>query len=217
MHKRYTDFHSPCWCAVVLALNVCFFSGNREYDIEAASRSTALSFGAWLRRRCAVLSALEQEEQPEVMALSLPPSRKACAFTSMSSYGSHYRVDMEEGTQRHVTYDSGIAELKHRIHGQSSSAAAAQVELARVGVLKNILVLNYGNVNMVFMVVSWVPKNTDERQTLRRDAHGFWLANMHARPRDTTNPYLLPALASQAIFFNPNQLFPRGLLSCMCP
>ena len=67
----------------------------------------------------------------------------------------------------------------------------------RVGVLKNILVLSYGNMNIVVMVVSWVAKHTDESPRLRRDSHGFWLANMAARPRDTTHPYLLPALASQ--------------------
>jgi hypothetical protein len=143
------------------------------------------------------MTALEQEERQELMALSLPPSKKACAFSGMTSYGSHYRVDMEEGTSRHVTYDSGVAEFQCRQHPHSSSESAMQVELIRVGVLKNILVLNYGNLNLVLMVVSWVSKHTEESPRLRRDPHGFWLANMAARPRDTTNPYILPVLASQ--------------------
>ena len=84
------------------------------------------------------------------------------------------------------------------------------MDLVRVGVLKNILVLNYGNLNIVLMVVSWVAEHTDEQPRLHRDAHGFWLANMSARPRDTANPYLLPTLASQV---NYNILTVKGTAS----
>jgi hypothetical protein len=59
------------------------------------------------------------------------------------------------------------------------------------------MVVNYGNLSIVLMVVSWVAQHTDERPRLRRDPHGFWLANLSARPRDTSNPFILPALASQ--------------------
>lgn len=170
---------------------------SREYEGEAATSTCPLSFGLWLRHRCAAMTASEQDANPELMALSSRPSKKVCAFGSMTSYGCHYRVDMEEGTARHVTYDSGVAELQCLVPTQCSSDSGVLVELVRVGVLKNILVLNYGNLNIVLMVVSWVAKHTDSRPRLRRDGHGFWLANMSARPRDTTNPYLLPALASQ--------------------
>jgi hypothetical protein len=164
---------------------------------ESTRASSEVHFGVWLRRRCATMTVAEQEERPELMALSWPPSRKVCAFSGMKSYGSHYRVDMEEGSPKHVTFDSGVAELTPRRRGVSLTSSHAHIQLARVGVLKNILVMSYGNLNIVLMVVSWVAKHTDERPRLRRDAHGFWLANMAARPRDTANPYLLPALASQ--------------------
>lgn len=144
-----------------------------------------------------MMTEAEQDEHPELMALSVQPAKKVCAFTGMTSFGSHYRVDVEEGGPRHVTFDSGVAELECRRRGRSSSTNPVQVELLRVGVLKNILVLTYGNLNIVLMVVSWVAKHTEDRPRLRRDAHGFWMANMAARPRDTSNPYLLPALASQ--------------------
>ena len=176
------------WCA-------CHMS--RDYAREETGSLHAMPFGPWLRRRCTAMTTPKQEERPELMALSLPPAKKVCAFSSMASFGSHYRVDMEEGGARHVTYDSGVAELKCWTPDRCSSCNTVQVELARVGVLKNILVLNYGNLNIVLMVVSWVAKHMDEHPTLRRDAHGFWLANMAARPRDTTQPYLLPTLASQ--------------------
>jgi hypothetical protein len=161
------------------------------------------------------MSDAEQEEQPELMALSLPPSKKACAFSSMTSFGSHYRVDLEEEAVRHVTYDSGVAELACRIPAQGASDSAARVELVRVGVLKNIWVLSYGNLNIVLMVVSWVPKHTDERPMLRRDDYGFWMANMLARPRDTTAPYILPALASQ-VNYKRNRTCCCDLLAVSC-
>jgi hypothetical protein len=115
----------------------------------------------------------------------------------MAAYGSHYRVNMEEGSPRHVTYDSGVAELRSRKPAPGSTNTEVQVELVRVGVLENILVLNYGTVNVVLMVVSWVAPSTEDTPRLRRDEHGFWLANMAARPRDRRQPYMLPELASQ--------------------
>jgi hypothetical protein len=147
-----------------------------------------------------MMTEAEQVEWPELMALSLEPSKRVCAFSGMKSFGSHYRIDTEEGGPRHVTFDSGVAELHSRAAVRGANTNSVQVQLVRVGVLKNILVLSYGNLNIVLMVVSWVAKHTEERPRLRRDAHGFWLANMAARPRDTANPYLLPALASQVAY-----------------
>lgn len=144
-----------------------------------------------------MMSATAREGQDELMALSVPPLKKVCAFKSMTSFGSHFRVDLEESVGSHVTYDSGVAELAAHGGPPYSSHNEGRVELVRVGVLKDIWVLNYGNLNIVLMVVSWVAKHTETQPRIRRDVHGFWLANMAVRPRDTTNPYILPALASQ--------------------
>lgn len=133
----------------------------------------------------------------ELRALSEGPSRKACSFKSMTSFGSHYRVDLEESRMQHVTYDSGVAELRAVVAGANVSQCGGAVELVRVGVLKDILVVAYGNFNVVLMVVSWVAKDMEFQPRMQRDAHGFWLANMAAVPRDIAEPYLLPALASQ--------------------
>jgi hypothetical protein len=180
-------------CAPIFTYKSC----HRDHLEEATRTNSATSFATWLQLRCTTMTAEEQDERPELMALSVLPSRKVCAFTGMTSFGSHYRVDMEEGGPRHVTFDSGVAELESRRRGGGLASSTVQVQLVRVGVLKSILVLSYGNLNIVLMVVSWVAKHTEDRPRLRRDSHGFWLANMAARPRDTTNPYLLPALASQ--------------------
>lgn len=79
----------------------------------------------------------------------------------MISYGSHYRIDME-GATRHATYDSGIAKLECLRPSQCMSGNGVHVQLVKVGNLKNILVVNYGNLNIVLMVVFWVAKHMDE-------------------------------------------------------
>lgn len=194
---------------------LCTWCAGRDYARETRGNTNAIPFGHWLRQRCAAMTASEQGARPELMALSRPPSKKACAFGSMTSFGSHYRVDMEEGGARHVTYDSGVAELQTRRQSHCTTGNTVHVQLVRVGVLKNIVVVNYANLNIVLMVVSWVAPHTDEHPRLRRDAHGFWLANLTARPRDTTNPYLLPALASQVNRMCTQQCHCRVVAMCI--
>lgn len=133
----------------------------------------------------------------ELKALSSGPSQRACSFRSMTSYGSHYRVEGEESGGHHVTFDSGVAQLESRRAGNVSLNEGGVVDIIRVGILKDILVLNYANMNVVLMVVSWVAKDSELHPRLRRDPHGFWLANMDARPRCTNELYILPSQATQ--------------------
>ena len=121
----------------------------------------------------------------------------------MVSHRAHYRVEEQGGAAAHVTYDCGVAELQVRRGGDGSLNQGSGVELKRVGTLKDILVFNYGNSNLVLMAVSWLTEHTELQPRLRRDAHGFWLANMTAMPRCTQDPYILPSLATQVgnLFF----------------
>lgn len=96
-----------------------------------------------------------------------------------------------------MTFDCGVAELECSTQEEHCSGQGGVVKLVRVGILKDILVLNYVNVNVVLMVVSWVAKDKEMQPQLRRDEHGFWLANLAAVPRCTKDPYILPSLASQ--------------------
>ena len=133
----------------------------------------------------------------KLRALSLPPCGKACSFRSMTSFCSHFNVEVVAGNAQHVTYDCGVAELHAHIRGKNTEHRGTLVELVRVSVLKDIIVLNYGPFNIVVMVVSWVAKDTSSQPRMRRDAHGFWMANLATLSRVTSQPYLLPVLASQ--------------------
>lgn len=167
----------------------------REYEREATSTPEMEEFPRWLRARCSILEEDTGSDQKELIALSCSPSRRVCSFRSMLSHGSHYRVEEDERVASHVTFDCGVAEVRARGGGSASSCEG--VDIIRVGTLKDILVLNYGNTNCVLMVVSWLAKDTDLQPRLRRDLHGFWLANMAAMPRCNRDPYILPALATQ--------------------
>lgn len=104
----------------------------------------------------------------ELRALSSLLSRRVCSFMSMTSYGSHYRVEGEVLGEHNVTFDCGVAELQARTGGNDSSAQCRHVDLIRVGTLQDIPVLNYVNTNIVLMVVSWVVPNTKLQPRMRR-------------------------------------------------
>ena len=170
---------------------------HREYDSEQALSQRMEPFPRWLRAHCSNVGEGDDAHVEELRALACRPSRRVCSFRSMLSHGSHYRVEGEGGGATHVTYDCGVAELRERTRGGGLTAQSGVVEIVRVGTLRDILVFNYSNNNVVVMVVSWLTKDTELQPRLRRDAHGFWLANMAAMPRCSENPYILPSLASQ--------------------
>ena len=164
-------------------------------------------FVRWLEQRCVGVDAGVDPNLDELVALSRRPSHKVCSFRSMMSYGSHYRVEGDEAGGSHVTYDSGVAELQACRGTRESGNKTGFVDLVRVGTLKDTLVFDYGLLNVVLMAVSWVTPHTELQPRLRRDGHGFWLANMAATPRCTNDMYILPSLASQVRSSNLRECF----------
>ena len=83
----------------------------REYSRKEAKNPSGIPFITWLRSRCACLAEEAGRDASELWAFSNGPSKRASSFQSMTSFDSHYRVDLEESTRQHVTFDSGVAEL----------------------------------------------------------------------------------------------------------
>jgi hypothetical protein len=167
---------------------------DRMYEVESNSGQNPEPFPSWLRERCRGLPDAVGNDLQDLRALATLPSRRVCSFRSMMSHGSHYRVEEHEADEPHVTYDCGVAELETRTDGEGSSDQGGAVHIKRVGTLKDILVFDYVH---TIIVVSWVAQDTAAQPRLRRDEHGFWIANMDARPRSSESPYILPSLASQ--------------------
>ena len=192
---------------------------NNEYERESSLGGQIDPFSTWLRERCARMVDNDSTDVNELTALSIQPSRRVCSFRSMMSYGSHYRIEGDGAGEQHVTYDCGVAELQALREGDNCADPIGVVHIIRVGTLKDIMVLNYVNLNVVLMVVSWVAKHTEMQPRLRRDAHRFRLANLDAMPRCNNNPYILPSLASQmrnlpCYFLHPSYVFRRGSTPC---
>ena len=82
-----------------------------------------------------MMSATAREGMEELMALSMPPLKKVCAFKIMTSFGSHYRVELEEAGDSHVMFDAGVVQVVVHTGPPDSSENVARVELVRVGVL----------------------------------------------------------------------------------
>jgi hypothetical protein len=66
------------------------------------------------------------------------PSQLATRYTRMKAYGNHFRME-DQQFKTLKTYDSGVASVFHM-----PFVGSEDVTLNYVGVLKNILKLNYG-------------------------------------------------------------------------
>lgn len=93
----------------------------------------------------------------------------------MWAYGNHYRVDVETWPW-HVVYDSGVACIFRQVSCSSTQDQNFVMgNLAYVGVLKEILVVDYVGLPMVMFKCSWIPSNTQGNTTIHQDEHGFWV------------------------------------------
>lgn len=79
-----------------------------------------MSFSTWLLLRCIILHDSTGNEGEDLRALLLALSRNVCSFIGMTSFGSHYRVDLEEEVAQHVSFDFGVAELNAQENGMET-------------------------------------------------------------------------------------------------
>lgn len=70
---------------------------NRVHAMELNAGAEVEAFPLWLRERCSDMADGGGGDLEELRALSRGPSRRVCSFRSMTSFGSHYRVEGEGG------------------------------------------------------------------------------------------------------------------------
>ena len=133
-------------------------------------------------------------ELEELRELSKGQPRRVCSFRSMTSYVSHYRVK-REGGDNHITFDCEVAELQAQQDTENCSDQVGIGHIKRVGLLKDIWVVDYVKTNIVLMVASWVAKHSYKEPRLRQNSHGLWLANLEAMPCNRIEPYIFSSLA----------------------
>jgi hypothetical protein len=115
----------------------------------------------------------------------------------MKSFGSHFRVD-DGDCSRFQTYNSGVASVF-----EVPSTDAANISVNYVGVLKDILKLDYGPVHtpIILFRCEWI-KTTDNRRnaTYVRDNAGFLLVNFRHKLPHMSEPFIFSSQVTQVFF-----------------
>ena len=141
-------------------------------------------------------NAYSLEDRDRLM-LTRKPLQKAIRYSRMMAFGNHYRVDDEANLQLE-TYDCGVAAVF-----QVSAPNQQDMSVHYVGVLKDILKLDYGSLSnpIVLMRCEWV-KRTDNRgnPTYIRDEAGFLVVNFHHKMRRMFDPFIFSNQATQVFF-----------------
>ena len=169
--------------------------GNQPY-VYPAELSSLPRFPAWLRAHVMDLRRDGFPLPPDLVRLSYPPADHADSFKYMHAYGALYRCQPGDTLPNHVTFDAGIARM----------LSEQETEGIDVGVLKDILMVDYGLLKPVVLKVSWVKHRDEGRRSIRRDGHGFLMARLDRR--DTThlhNQYVFPKHVSQIFFMDDSR------------
>ena len=125
------------------------------------------------------------------------PSQLATRYTRMKAYGNHFRVEDRQSSTLQ-TYDSGVASVFH-----IASMESASTQLPYVGVLKDILKLDYGPLRtpVIIFRCEWV-KQHDNRgnPTYVRDDAGFTIVNFRHKVPKMSEPFIFPSQATQVFW-----------------
>ncbi len=133
-----------------------------------------------------------------IVQLLKPFAHNAYVYESMWAYGNHYHVDMELRPLMHLKYDYGVACIFRQVSRSSTKDHnMVMANLNYVGLLKEILIVDYFGLLLVLFKCSWIPTNTQGNATICQDEHGFWVVNfVHNLPL-MVEPYVFPIVVSQ--------------------
>ena len=155
-------------------------------------------FGTWLADRIREEMAAGHVLDDHLVSIAFPPNRVALTFKSIKSHGCHYRVANEDGTNKHVSYDCGIAGLfKQGCRSNIRDKEVVEVQLAYVGTLVEILQVSYGSTNVILFKGRWVRPDCGDTPTMKQDEYGFWLADFSRMQPPNVQPYVFPSQVQQ--------------------
>ena len=159
------------------------------------------TFDVWVRR-----AVQNQPHEPnnidkiDRILLVSRPSQKATRYTRMRAFGNHFRVEDSQSALMQ-TYDNGVAIVFEMPTADSQS----EVSLCYVGVLQDILKLDYGPLRtpIILFRCEWF-KRDDNRgnPTYVQDDAGFMVVNTRHKVPKMSEPFIFPSQATQVFFFN---------------
>lgn len=173
-----------------------FFSF-REWLAEKSTTSSTISFTQWIS-----LAVDEQQtshitaDDLDVLLLSKRPSSTAKRYRKMSAYGCNWRVD---DTKHRIleTYDCGVATV------YTEESEGTETEAQYVGVLKDIIQLDYGRLQTPVVLFRWKWTNPLSRSgnvTYIRDENGFLTVDFRHDLPANEGPFIFPSQAVQVFF-----------------
>jgi hypothetical protein len=165
---------------------------------------TTAPFEEWVRElsQAEPLDVTDPDDFDKLL-LCTPPSQRALRYCRMKAFGNHFRVE-DEASSRMLSYDSGVASVF-----EVPTADARDVSVHYVGVVKDILKVDYGQLSSpVLLFRCQSAKRTDIRgnPTYTRDDSGFLVVNVrHNLPR-MSDPFIFPGQATQVFYSDvPNR------------
>ena len=118
----------------------------------------------------------------------------------MWAYGYHFRAEDNKGGS-HVSFDAGVAAIINQTCRSSrADRNPVEAELLYVGVVNDILRVDYGQLTHNVLKCSWIKPHLEGVPTIRRDEDGFWSVKYRSRQAPGLEPYLMPAHARQVLF-----------------
>jgi hypothetical protein len=146
---------------------------------------------------------MKNTEDMDKLLLTTKRSQKAVCYTKMKAFGNHFRV-ADETSVRMQIYDSGVASVF-----QVPTAKAGSMSANYVGVLQDILKLDYGPLHMPIILLrcKWMKRHDNRgNPTYTQDEAGFLLVSFcHKLPR-MSDPFIFASQAIQVFFSDvPNK------------
>ena len=178
----------------------------KTWKAQVALNSNMLLLEEWIKEEVSrqPLNTSSTEEM-DLRLLSQKPFKQATRYLRMMAYGNHFKID-DPTTAQLQTYDSGVASIFH-----VSTEDAREVSINYVGVLKDILKLDYRplHTHVNLMKCEWIKRtNNWGNNTYAQDEVGFLLVNFrHKLPR-MADLFIFLTQATQ-VFFYDNKKKPR--------
>jgi hypothetical protein len=117
----------------------------------------------------------------DIFLLCTKPSQRAIRYGRMKAFGNHFRIENLATTQMQ-TNDSSVASVF-----QVPGADTTEVSLNYVGVVKDILKLDYGPLQtpVILLQCSWLKRQDAQgNPTYSRDDAGFLVVNFRHKMSD---------------------------------
>jgi hypothetical protein len=175
-----------------------FCCPSRKWEQVRESNLATAPFEDWVQEILETEDLdVNKAEDFDKLLLSMKPSQRAIRYCRMKAFGNHFRVE-DAASTRMQTYDSGVASVF-----TVPTADARDVSVNYVGVLKDILKLDYGPLSspIVLLRCQWA-KQRDSRgnPTYTRDDAGFLVVNVrHNLPR-LSDPFIFASQTTQVFY-----------------